>query len=37
MIIIFKRIWNERHPDSKITANEPYDIWNLLKLYEFYL
>lgn len=25
-------IWNKRHPDSKITSNDPREIWELLKM-----
>jgi hypothetical protein len=27
-----KNAWNSRHPDSKITSNDPYEIWSALKV-----
>ena len=26
-----KELWNARHPDSKITSNDPHEIWETLK------
>lgn len=33
MLIKLKRLWNARHPDSKIDSDEPKRIWKLLNNY----
>lgn len=30
-LIKLRDLWNTKHPDSKITSNVPFDIWNMLR------